>query len=905
MVNNTKQPSPDQPFLPYYLFALAATAFYASSFYSYLLFHSLIEIACVVFTLTIFVLAWNAQKLLDNHYILFLGISFLSTATFELVHLFAYKGFGVFPGFDANLPTQLWIAFRYVFCCSFLLAPFFITRRLNVAATLTGYAIITALLFAAIFSGVFPDCYFEDKGFTSFEVYSEYVIILTLLGALVFLIKKGALFDAHVLKMLTFAIISAAAADAAFTQYLSAYDQANLIGHLFLFLSAVLIYRAIVVTGFKNPMAIIFRNLERSEEHFRLIAETSVDIIFQLDGTGQIVFCSPSVSQYGYSAADVINKDFSAYIAKEDLGRAASYFKRAIGGEHLKALELNLLAADGRPYSVEINITPITVNGTVIGLQGISRDITARKETEQQLQGFTVEIQAANTALNISNTKTLKLMQDAIDARTLTEKTNEALSREIVEHKLAEAALRASEQFNKAVLDTAGALVVVLDMEGRIQRFNHACETVTGYTSAEVQGHIFRDLFVPDEEVEDVRRIWERLLAGDFPNSHENHWTSKDGSRRLISWTNTAIIQDGKMVYVIGAGLDITERKQIEEAHKASETRYRDLTESIPAMLWAADIQGHTIDHNRRWYEYTGQTAEQSRGEGWKEIIHPDDLQRVTDLWGQSVRTGKHYLIEYRIRRAADGEYRWHSVQAHLRKKQHGELPGWFGTCVDIEDLKRAEQQLTISLTEKDALLREIHHRVKNNLQIISSLVSLQADSLADEQMREVFSDIRDRVRAMALVHEKLYQTGNLAQLNFADYTASLLQYLWRSHGIQASKVQLQLHIEPIVLPIEMAVPCALILNELAGNALKHAFPDGNGGQVTVAMELDHASETACLRVSDNGIGLPKGLDWRQAESLGLRLVQILTRQLLGTVETGTGPSTEFRVTFCLNGTQS
>ena len=199
-------------------------------------------------------------------------------------------------------------------------------------------------------------------------------------------------------------------------------------------------------------------------------------------------------------------------------------------------------------------------------------------------------------------------------------------------------------------------------------------------------------------------------------------------------------------------------------------------------------------------------------------------------------------------------------------------------------------------------LLREIHHRVKNNLQVISSLVSLQADNLTDDRMRAVFGDVRDRVRTMALVHEKLYQTDNLVQLNFADYAASLLQYLWRTHGVMAEKVRLDLAVAPLTLPIETAMHCGLILNELASNTLKHAFPHGRGGSVTVAMDHDATSGAVCLRVRDNGVGLPAELDWRQTRSLGLRLVHMLSEQLHGTVETGPGPGTEFRIRFSIKG---
>jgi two-component sensor histidine kinase len=223
----------------------------------------------------------------------------------------------------------------------------------------------------------------------------------------------------------------------------------------------------------------------------------------------------------------------------------------------------------------------------------------------------------------------------------------------------------------------------------------------------------------------------------------------------------------------------------------------------------------------------------------------------------------------------------------------------------DITERKRSEEQVKASLAEKEVMLKEIHHRVKNNLQVISSLVSIQADNMADERMRDEFNDVCDRIRSMALIHEKLYQTGDLAQLNFAEYSTSLLKYLWNSHDTLAEKIQLNLVLAPVTMSIESAVPCGLILNELAGNALKHAFPGNGSGEVTVGLEHDSVSNTVCLWVRDNGVGLKPDMDWRQSSSLGLHLVDILASQLRGTVETRMGPGTEFRVTFSLTGLQS
>jgi len=349
------------------------------------------------------------------------------------------------------------------------------------------------------------------------------------------------------------------------------------------------------------------------------------------------------------------------------------------------------------------------------------------------------------------------------------------------------------------------------------------------------------------------------------------------------------------------------ERKRAEDSLRESDLRYRALfNNGLTGLAYCRvllDEKGQPVDYsfldiNDTFVKLTGLKKETVLGHTAREIM-PEIEESTFDLigvHGKVALSGEEAVFDQYFEQSK----RWYSVFVYSPEK------GYFVSIFsDITERKQAEEQIKASLAEKEVMLREIHHRVKNNLQVISSLVSLQADTLTDQRMREEFNDVRDRVRSMALVHEKLYQTGDLAQLNFADYAASLLHSLWRSHGALAEKVRLDLAVAPLALPIEMAVPCGLILNELAGNSLKHAFPGDSSGEVTVELEHDPATGAACLRVRDNGVGLPAGLDWRQSSSLGLRLVQILAGQLNGTLETGTGPGAEFRVTFSLKGFQS
>jgi two-component sensor histidine kinase/CheY-like chemotaxis protein len=215
---------------------------------------------------------------------------------------------------------------------------------------------------------------------------------------------------------------------------------------------------------------------------------------------------------------------------------------------------------------------------------------------------------------------------------------------------------------------------------------------------------------------------------------------------------------------------------------------------------------------------------------------------------------------------------------------------------VEIEERLK---QLKASLHEKDILLKEVHHRVKNNLQVISSLIDLQAERLTDPAMRTLFRDTRDRVRSMALVHEKLYQSADLAHTELGAYIRNVMKELFLAHGEVSSKVTLQLQLEPVLLPVDMAIPCGLILNELATNSLKHAFVGREHGTIEIQL-TSVRNESVHLRFRDDGWGLPAGLKLDAAESLGLRLIRMLSKQLRGEVKSHSGEGTTFELHFQL-----
>jgi len=213
------------------------------------------------------------------------------------------------------------------------------------------------------------------------------------------------------------------------------------------------------------------------------------------------------------------------------------------------------------------------------------------------------------------------------------------------------------------------------------------------------------------------------------------------------------------------------------------------------------------------------------------------------------------------------------------------------------EQLKEQVEERTRAEKEKEVLLREIHHRVKNNMQVISSLLKLQSRRVEDKRSLEMLKESQDRIRAMALVHEKLYESKDLTNIDFDEYIKYLVQILFRSYGINREKISLKLNIERVKFNIDKAIPCGLIVNELILNSLKHAFADGDEGEIKVSLLFINENEVE-LAVSDNGIGVPEGIDFNNSGSLGLKLVNILTDQIDGKLYLDHSKGTKFQIRF-------
>lgn len=342
---------------------------------------------------------------------------------------------------------------------------------------------------------------------------------------------------------------------------------------------------------------------------------------------------------------------------------------------------------------------------------------------------------------------------------------------------------------------------------------------------------------------------------------------------------------------------DITERKRIENTVKDREEHLSLITDNMLDLIYQANSKGI--------FEYVSPSIKDLLGYEAKDIIgkrdyefigmvHPDDFEVVIDTLQKVIKTLKPDRVQHRFKHA-DGHYIWVETIGNPLSNDKGEFSGAVYITRDITELKNVENQLKSSLEEKEVLLREIHHRVKNNMQIISSLLNLQSRYLNDEKTAYVLKESRNRVRSMAMVHEELYRSHDLSKIDFTDYIQRLISGLFSSYGVD-HLIKPEINVENVFLDIDIAVPCGLIINELVSNSLKHAFMQGQKGKISIKFHPD--GEKYMLIVADDGIGFPEDIDFKNTKTLGLQLVNTLVNQLSGSINIDRDKGTSFKIVF-------
>lgn len=452
---------------------------------------------------------------------------------------------------------------------------------------------------------------------------------------------------------------------------------------------------------------------------------------------------------------------------------------------------------------------------------------------------------------------------------------------------------RLDAKFQK-FLESAPDAIVVVNRAGRIVGINALTEEMFGYTREELIDQRV-ELLVPERFREqhegDRDRYAQAPRTRPMGLDRELWGLRKSGQEFLVQISLSPIEAEGGEALVTSIIRDVT-------TQRAAEARFRALLESAPDGIVVVDSSGTIVIVNSQTERLFGYTRQELIGQPI-ELLVPERFK------GSHVGDRTSYVADPRLRpmgagraltgRTKDGKEFPVEISLSPLVTDQGRLV--MSIIRDITERRRAEEiiQTTLrekeslleiiqaSLHEKEALLKEIHHRVKNNLQVTSGLLRLQAAAIDDEHAREMFEETENRIRSMALVHEKLYQSTNLSRIDFGDYIRSLAELLLRGSAINPANVKLVVSGIDFFLSIETAVPSGLIVNELLSNALKHAFPGGRGGTINVHLG-ERPDGLMSVTVSDDGIGLPTSFDFSRTETLGLQLVQGLVQQIDGEI---------------------
>jgi PAS domain S-box-containing protein len=465
-----------------------------------------------------------------------------------------------------------------------------------------------------------------------------------------------------------------------------------------------------------------------------------------------------------------------------------------------------------------------------------------------------------------------------------------------IERKQATQALSQGEKQLRALIEAMPDSIYFKDPEGRNIIVNRAYEKLVGKKRKDMLGKTDAEI-LPPMLAEECRKSDEKVLKTGKTYQGEEKLLHQEGGITFFETTKSPIHDEsGAIAGLVGVSRDITERKKTEEALEESEERYRDLVEKAGIAILIDDREGNFKYANRRYAELFGYSEKELESQSIHSVVHPDDLDMVLRYHNRRIqRKEAPSRYEFKgMRKDGTSIYLEVDAKAILKEKK---VVGTRSYIWDITDRKMAEEKLKASLKEKEVLLREIHHRVKNNLQIISSLLNLQSRHIKDEPSLDMFQESRNRVRSMALVHEKLYRSGDLAKIDISEYIQSLANHLFVSYGVNSSSIELNVEVKDVYMDINTSIPCGLIINELVANSLKHAFLGRKKGKIRIFLQSENKSQFR-LVVSDDGVGLPGSLDVSKNESLGLQLVTMLIEQLHGTLTIDRNHGTSFEIVF-------
>ena len=585
--------------------------------------------------------------------------------------------------------------------------------------------------------------------------------------------------------------------------------------------------------------------LKKSEEMYRLLAVNSTDLITMFKNH-DIVYVSPAIETIlGYSPSEFLQMDHKDLFHPDEKENLIESINNRITTMDINPITYEYRQKHKKGHFVWLETTlknKVIEDGYSVSVLN-TRDITDRKQTEE-----------------------------------------EARKRQNMLARTERIANMGSWEWNVAS-DT------IIWSEGMFRIFSLD-------PSVETPGFDEHSSIIHPEDRALGLKMVERAISEGEPYEIEVRGIRSDGEPRILKVHGFPERgPTGQVERIFGSTQDITDRKHIEEELLERNNIFKKAEEMGKLGSFKWDIASDTCTFSDQWLNIHGCLSAPKSSEELLPIAHPDDKPIIEKELNEAIQGLKPYNLVHRIIRQNDGAIRWGKAYGEIQFDDSGNAVSMYGIGQDITELKEIENELKSSLKEKETLLLEIHHRVRNNMQVIISLMSLQSDKINDEQLKVSFLETQNRIYAMSAVHEVLHQSDNLSSVDLSEYLSKLGDTTFQTYRTDCGNIQFSAEIQPIPVDLEKSYPIGLVINELLSNSLKYAFSEGQDGEISISGQLEE--NTAKLVVSDTGVGIPEDFDWRDTDSLGLQIVRSLVEdQLRGTIDLDRTNGTKWTITF-------
>jgi len=691
--------------------------------------------------------------------------------------------------------------------------------------------------------------------------------------------------------------------------------------------------------------------LRASEAKYRILTETIQEGIWTIDKEGNTTYVNPRMAQMlGYTTEEMLGKHLFSFMQESQVPIAIAHMERRAQG--IKELhDFEFLRKDGSTIVALLETGPLTdEKGNNIGaLAGIT-DITERKQAELDLQVKDSAIASSINAIALSDlagnltfvnpsfikmwgyddnkevlgkpvfefweaTETVAEVVEALKTKgvwqgELIGKKKDGLVfdaqlsanivadrkgkpicmmasfTDITERKRMEQALYMDEERHRTILQTAMDGYMTVDFQGHMLEVNETYCRMSGYSKQELLVMSIPDLEATETAIDTASHM--RNIAEKGEARFESRHRRKDGSLYDVEISvQYRPTEGGRYICFLQ---DITERKRAEESLRENEIIFSSFLEHSPVYVFFKDENIRALKLSKNFETMIGKPLVELLGKNMNELF-PSELAQAMIAVDRSI-LAKGEVVK--VIEEMNGRT-YETTKFPIFKDNRPMMLAGF--TVDITERKQAEEQVKASLKEKETLLKEIHHRVKNNMQVISSLLQLQSNFVKDKEDARLFQASQERIKSMSLVYNKLYQSKNLAEVSLKEYMTELVENLMRSYNT-GTNVTTRMDIDAIVLGLDLVIPCGLIVNEIVTNSLKYAFRDGRTGLISISAHKSGADALE-MKIADNGVGLPENVNVNSSQTLGMMLIYTLAQeQLDGTIEINRSNGTEYTIIF-------